>query len=102
LVRVAGSDRACAAVLVVRKFRTPAWHEKTGISVKGHGAIRARGSARGDRTRDPASLRGSGAASASALPGTVLHGAGGGVWRLAGAVCAPPSGMALAGIVRPA
>src|SRR5208282_441220 len=102
VVRVAGSNRPGPVVLVVRKLGAPPWHEEPGISVQGDGALRRGGRAGSNWTRDPGALRGSDAASAPALPGLVLHGAGGrGRW-IAGAIRSPTSRVALAGIVHPA
>src|SRR6266446_7501746 len=98
---MAGSHRAGAAVLVVCEFCPPPCHEEPGIDIAGHGAVCTDSVGGSDWARLLAAVRGSGPATAPALPGLVLHGVGGGGRRIAGAVRPAASSVALAGIVRP-
>ena len=77
MVRVAGSNRSGAPVLVVGELGATARHEEPGIDIESDGAVRAGRVGSGHRTRHPRPLRGSGAAPTLALHGIVLHGAGG-------------------------
>src|SRR6266853_2189450 len=102
MVRVVGSDRSGAVVLVARKLGAPTRSEELGTGIAGDGAVRAGGVGSGDWARPFGSIRGSGAPSAPALHGFVLHGSGGGGRRIAGSIRVATPCLALACFVRAA